>query len=175
MKYTGIKSLILCGLLAFTAGCTKDFDDINTNPNAPTAVNSGLLLPQIQRDMIGSLLGETWGIGNIVIQHTAKNQFVNEDRYLWGELNSIWNNVYDNMRDVNNIIIQSNEKNEQNYNGIALVMRLVMAGRDDVTASHHEAHHQRYTSNYGLYFRFWDKLCGTDTGLASFSSSSSRA
>ena len=126
MKYTGIKSLILCGLLAFTAGCTKDFDDINTNPNAPTAVNSGLLLPQIQRDMIGSLLGETWGIGNIVIQHTAKNQFVNEDRYLWGELNSIWNNVYDNMRDVNNIIIQSNEKNEQNYKGIALVMRAWM-------------------------------------------------
>ncbi len=126
MKYTGIKSLILCGFLAFTAGCTKDFDDINTNPNAPTAVNSGLLLPQIQRDMIGSVLGETWGIGNIVIQHTAKNQFVNEDRYLWGELNSIWNNVYDNMRDVNNIIIQSDAKNEQNYKGIALVMRAWM-------------------------------------------------
>ena len=126
MKYTGIKSLILCGFLALTAGCTKDFDDININPNAPTAVNSGLLLPQIQRDMIGSVLGETWGIGNIVIQHTAKNQFVNEDRYLWGELNNIWNNVYDNMRDVNNIIIQSEEKNEQNYKGIALVMRAWM-------------------------------------------------
>ena len=126
MKYTGIKSLILCGFLALTAGCTKDFDDINNNPNAPTAVNSGLLLPQIQRDMIGSVLGETWGIGNIVIQHTAKNQFVNEDRYLWGELNNIWNNVYDNMRDVNNIIIQSEEKNEQNYKGIALVMRAWM-------------------------------------------------
>lgn len=47
----------------------------------------------------------SWDIGNIVIQHTAKNQFVNEDRYLWGELNSIWNNVYDNMRDINNICI----------------------------------------------------------------------
>lgn len=126
MKYTAIKSLLLCGMLAFTAGCTKDFDDINTNPNAPTAVNSGLLLPQVQRDMMGSLLGETWGIGNIVIQHTAKNQFVNEDRYLWGELNSIWNNVYDNMRDVNNILIQSDEKNEKNYKGIALVMRAWM-------------------------------------------------
>ena len=108
------------------SGCTKDFDDINSNPNAPTSVNSGLLLPQIQRDMIGSLLGETWGIGNIVIQHTAKNQFVNEDRYLWGEINGIWNAVYDNMRDVNNILIQSEEKNEKNYQGIALVMRAWM-------------------------------------------------
>ena len=43
-------------------------------------------------------------------------------------------------------------------------------GRHIITASHHEAHHQRYTSNYGLYFRFWDKLCGTDTGLATFAS-----
>ena len=125
MKYTSITALILCGALAFT-GCTKDFDDINNNPNAPTAVNSGLLLPQIERDMIGSLLGETWGIGNIVIQHTAKNQFVNEDRYLWGELNGIWNSVYDNMRDVNNILIQSDEKNEMNYKGIALVLRAWM-------------------------------------------------
>jgi hypothetical protein len=70
-------------------------------------------LPQIQRDMIGTVLGEAWGIGNIVIQHTAKNQFVNEDRYLWGEINAIWNNVYDNMRDVNNIIIQSDARQEQ--------------------------------------------------------------
>lgn len=124
MKY--IQSLVLLGFLVLAAGCTKDFDDVNNNPNAPTAVNSGLLLPQIQRDMIGAVLGEAWGIGNIVIQHTAKNQFVNEDRYLWGELNSIWNNVYDNMRDVNNIIAQSDERQEYNYKGIALVMRAWM-------------------------------------------------
>lgn len=117
---------MLLGFVALTIGCTKDFDDININPNAPTTVNSGLLLPQIQRDMMGSILGEAWGIGNIVIQHTAKNQFVNEDRYLWGDLTSIWNNVYDNMRDVNNIIAQSEANGENNYKGIALVMRAWM-------------------------------------------------
>jgi sterol desaturase/sphingolipid hydroxylase (fatty acid hydroxylase superfamily) len=41
-------------------------------------------------------------------------------------------------------------------------------GRHIITASHHEEHHRRYTCNYGLYFRFWDKLCGTDNGLAKF-------
>ncbi|MDT0575416.1 sterol desaturase family protein [Croceicoccus sp. F390] len=35
-----------------------------------------------------------------------------------------------------------------------------------ITASHHQLHHERYTCNYGLYFRFWDRLCGTDRGLA---------
>jgi len=123
MKDILLKSLAIFGLIALSSGCTKDFDDINTNPNAPTAVNSGLLLPQVERDMMNALLGETWGIGNIVIQHTAKNQFVNEDRYLWGELTSIWNNVYDNMRDVQNIITQSEANGEKNYKGIALVLK----------------------------------------------------
>lgn len=37
-----------------------------------------------------------------------------------------------------------------------------------ITASHHQRHHERYGCNYGLYFRFWDRLCGTDQGLGSF-------
>jgi sterol desaturase/sphingolipid hydroxylase (fatty acid hydroxylase superfamily) len=37
-----------------------------------------------------------------------------------------------------------------------------------ITASHHQRHHERYGCNYGLYFRFWDRLCGTDEGLGDF-------
>ncbi len=36
-----------------------------------------------------------------------------------------------------------------------------------ITASHHHRHHEQYQCNYGLYFRFWDRLCGTDRGLSS--------
>ena len=35
-----------------------------------------------------------------------------------------------------------------------------------ITASHHERHHEEYRCNYGLYFRFWDRVCGTDRGLS---------
>ena len=42
------------------------------------------------------------------------------------------------------------------------------AGRWLITASHHQRHHQEYRCNYGLYFRFWDRLCGTDKGLGRF-------
>ena len=41
-------------------------------------------------------------------------------------------------------------------------------GRWLITASHHQRHHDRYQCNYGLYFRFWDRLCGTDHGLGKF-------
>ena len=42
------------------------------------------------------------------------------------------------------------------------------AGEWLITASHHQRHHDQYNCNYGLYFRFWDKLCGTDRGLGKF-------
>ena len=40
------------------------------------------------------------------------------------------------------------------------------AGHWLITASHHNRHHEFYRCNYGLYFRFWDHLCGTDKGLS---------
>ena len=38
------------------------------------------------------------------------------------------------------------------------------AGNWLITASHHHLHHEHYRCNYGLYFRHWDRLCGTDGG-----------
>jgi sterol desaturase/sphingolipid hydroxylase (fatty acid hydroxylase superfamily) len=31
-----------------------------------------------------------------------------------------------------------------------------------ITPSHHTLHHHKFNCNYGLYFRFWDKVMGTD-------------
>ncbi len=30
-----------------------------------------------------------------------------------------------------------------------------------ISASHHDQHHQKFRGNYGLYFTFWDRMCGT--------------
>lgn len=126
MKNIWFKLIALCIMLLTWAACTKDFDEINKNPNAPANVTPALLLPQVERDIMGTLLGEAWSIGNIVIQHTSKNQFVNEDRYIWGDRTGIWNGVYDNLRDVNNIIKQSEALNDKSYKGIGLVLRAWM-------------------------------------------------
>ncbi|MEO5809650.1 MAG: sterol desaturase family protein [Sphingomicrobium sp.] len=45
------------------------------------------------------------------------------------------------------------------------------AGKWLITATHHELHHRKYRCNYGLYFRHWDWLCGTDSGLGQFAQS----
>lgn len=47
-------------------------------------------------------------------------------------------------------------------------------GRWLITASHHQRHHAEYRCNYGLYFRFWDRLCRTDKGLGHFAGQGGR-
>lgn len=118
-----ITAVIALAVLSCLPACTGDFDALNENPNAPTGVATSLMLPKVQQDLVNTIVGESWGIGNIVIQHTSKNQFVNEDRYLWGELNSIWNTTYANARHIRNIMAQSEAQGQNNYLGIALVLK----------------------------------------------------
>jgi sterol desaturase/sphingolipid hydroxylase (fatty acid hydroxylase superfamily) len=65
-----------------------------------------------------------------------------------------------------------------NHMGWELFPRRLVRGRAGawlITASHHQRHHQQYGCNYGLYFRFWDRLCGTDRGLGDFAPPRSNA
>lgn len=58
-----------------------------------------------------------------------------------------------------------------NHMGWELFPRRLVHGRLGgwlITATHHQLHHDRYRCNYGLYFRVWDRLCGTDHGLGTF-------
>jgi sterol desaturase/sphingolipid hydroxylase (fatty acid hydroxylase superfamily) len=58
-----------------------------------------------------------------------------------------------------------------NHMGWEIFPRAMWAGRLGgwlITASHHQRHHERYGCNYGLYFRFWDRICGTDGGIGGF-------
>jgi Delta7-sterol 5-desaturase len=58
-----------------------------------------------------------------------------------------------------------------NHMGWEVFPKVVWGGRLGgwlITASHHQRHHEQYGCNYGLYFRHWDRLCGTDRGLGDF-------
>ena len=65
-----------------------------------------------------------------------------------------------------------------NHMGWEVFPRFMWTGRWGawlITASHHQRHHERYGCNYGLYFRHWDRLCGTDRGVGDFARSHARA
>lgn len=126
MKKVQIYLLSMVISIMLIPSCTKDFKEKNANPDAITDVTPDLLLPGILRSTINEMVNESWSIGNIVIQHTAKIQFVSEDRYTWGDRDGLWNNVYDNMRNVQLLISLSEQKNVPNYKAVALVIRAWM-------------------------------------------------
>ncbi len=105
------------------SSCDKDFEEINVNPNSPETVSSALLLPTVIRNTTYEISGNAWGYGNVVMQYTAKIQFTNEDRYNWGPQGNPYSSFYNALRDINNIIEISGAANQQNYVGIAKVMR----------------------------------------------------
>ena len=110
-------------MVAILAGCKKDFEEVNTNRNNPTAVTPDLLLSGVIKNMMDRQVHEAWGIGNIVVQHHAKIQFVNEDRYGWGERNDIWNTVYGNYRNLQNIFFAVNGDESNPYYGVSLILK----------------------------------------------------
>jgi len=52
-----------------------------------------------------------------------------------------------------------------NHSGWEVLPRALVSGPIGghlISATHHSLHHIRFNANYGLYFRFWDKLMRTD-------------
>lgn len=115
--------LLAIPLLTMLQSCDKDFAEVNTNNNVPTEVTPNLLLSGVIRNMVNQQVSDAWGIGNLVAQYNAKIQFVNEDRYLWNEQNGVWNSVYGNYRNLQNILQQVSGSDADAYHGIALVLK----------------------------------------------------
>ena len=46
--------IVMCGMLA---SCSKNFDEINTDPNRPKEVNPGVMLGQMQYRIVNSSIG----------------------------------------------------------------------------------------------------------------------
>jgi hypothetical protein len=118
-----IKFMTVVLLAAAVSSCTKDFREINTNLNNPTSVTPDLLLSGVIRNMANQQVGDAWGIGNLVAQYNAKIQFVNEDRYLWNEQNGLWNSVYGNNRNLQNIFTAVEADPKSPYLGVGLILK----------------------------------------------------
>ncbi len=119
------KSIILAMTIVIisASSCDRNFEDINKDPYAILNVTPDLLLPTVIRGSVNRVMDDGWSIGNIVIQQTAKIQFVNEDRYIWGDRSGLWNSMYGILRDVNNLAALSEASGFNNYKGVALVMK----------------------------------------------------
>tara|TARA_R110000796_G_scaffold37722_1_gene94994 strand:+ start:33265 stop:34734 length:1470 start_codon:yes stop_codon:yes gene_type:complete len=113
------------------ASCTKDFEQINTNPNSPVSVQPSLLLRQVIYDYGEQMSYEGFTAGNLLGQYTTALDFNLFDRHnlkspqLGG---NPWPIFYKNLRD-NEIILNLSRENEtfRVYEGPSLILKAYMA------------------------------------------------
>jgi hypothetical protein len=133
IRIVGIAALLSAFLFIFDS-CTKNFEEINTDPN-----NAGLdkaspdmlltnalesLTDRVQEIFLGEEMGNCW------VQHQAKVQYTDEDRYIYREsvVNASWTSFYAaNGNDVATLYNTAILKNNDNYKGIALVLKVYIA------------------------------------------------
>ncbi len=114
----------VCLLATTILGCTKDFEEINKNPNYPEQAASELLLPGVMRQMAYNWGNQGWEEGFTVTQYGARLQFTSGDRYNWDPTNNPYFDAYDSMRDIENVIRDNKDNPDaQNYYGVALVIK----------------------------------------------------
>ncbi|HOZ15864.1 MAG TPA: SusD/RagB family nutrient-binding outer membrane lipoprotein [Tenuifilaceae bacterium] len=129
-RIINILQLISLILLLIIGGCTKDFEEINTNPNdidwnkshpdlLLTSAIEGLS-DQIHDVWLGHEIGSCW------VQHMAKVQYTDEDRYLPRNdvINFVWSNLYSGPGvEIQQIIEIAENDSVDNYKGVALVLK----------------------------------------------------
>ena len=122
MKFIQYISLTLIILLM--SAC--QFEEINLNPNAPSIdkANPALILPKIQWEVGNEMTADLgWGLGNIVMQLVATNNFTGNDIYAWGTYESTWNLLYRNLRDAQNLQFIGEQRSNENLQAVALVLK----------------------------------------------------
>jgi hypothetical protein len=127
MKY----NILLIGFAAalVLSGCTKDFDNINKNPNGAQEVdNPQFLLPAIIKNSVRNYSYTSEFTASVAGDYYA-NQYTSgfDDAWTPGQTEGafLWN-FYNQLRDVENMRILSHDKGFKNNEGVALVLRCWM-------------------------------------------------
>ena len=97
---TSIKYIITLGFTLCFLSCTKDFESINTNPNAPVDVQASLLLRQVLFDYQEQMSYEGFVAGNLLGQLLTAIDFNLFDRHSLAEPQfggNPWDILYTNL------------------------------------------------------------------------------
>ncbi len=126
-----ILSIFFCIGLISLMGCKRDFEEINTNPNAPINVQPELLLRQVIYDYGEEMSYEGFVAGNLLGQYFTMIDFNLFDRHSLGDPQfggNPWPVLYTNLRD-NEILLELSRSNASYavYEGPALVMKSYIA------------------------------------------------
>ncbi len=127
MKLNKISSQIIayCTVIVLLTSCNKNFEEINTNPNAsPVALPQNLLAPALTK-VVGYNMNRSQRVTNELMQVTV-NMGDGEGRIFRYEIRTaeadyLWNNWYLQLKNFKDIHDFAAELDQPAYQGVALV------------------------------------------------------
>lgn len=127
MKAIRKTCLLLMTLALLSVACTRDFEEINTDPNRPKQIYPGAILGQLQYKFVNTSIGGARHFSHEIMQVSAPRASTNNGlhRYHVTETAGIglWTNFYDYMTDVQDLYEISNRLQDNNYKAIALIYK----------------------------------------------------
>jgi Starch-binding associating with outer membrane len=99
-KQFKIYTAILASMVAMVLmqSCTKNFEDINDDPNNPKDVPTSYFLTGAQKGLMDTHWDAFWGgqVGNQLAQYWSSNQYTSESRYQFrtGVTSDVWSDLY---------------------------------------------------------------------------------
>lgn len=118
--------IMLLGTVCTIASCTKNFEEINLDPNRPQNITPGVMLGQLQYRMVNASISGARNLTHELMQVTAPRASSGGGglhRYIVNPGAGVWSNFYDQLKDVKDIYDISTKLNEDNYKAIALLYK----------------------------------------------------
>jgi hypothetical protein len=106
--------------------CTKNFNELNTDPNRPKEITPGVMLGQLQYRIVNSTISAARNFTHELMQVDAPRSSPGGGglhRYEVDPGRGVWSNMYGYMTDIKDIYILADHLKENNYKGIALVYK----------------------------------------------------
>lgn len=115
--------LVFVGLM--TASCTKNFEEINTNPNGVRYVSPDQLLPTTLIGSLNANMIRNRNFNNELMQVTVSSTdadgavFRYDYRPNWSDY--LWNSLYTELTNFKDMYLDSTANNNSSYKGISLI------------------------------------------------------
>ncbi len=129
-KIFKLNIILVLALFLASLSCTKDFEEMNINPNQPVDVPSTNILCYDIRFISDNFFNAWQGMNEMCSYagHISKIQYVDEARYQYreGTVNNAWTQYYNVLKDLKVIMNKSEEEQTMNMKAVAMTFSAML-------------------------------------------------
>jgi hypothetical protein len=126
MKTLNPAYFFLLAMCVLTTSCTKNFEELNTDPNRPKEITPGVMLGQLQYRIVTTNISEARSFTHQLMQVDAPRASTGGGglhRYVINAGAGVWSTYYRYLADIEDIYSIADKLKENNYKAIALIYK----------------------------------------------------